>query len=387
MKIITYNGFLSLIENHYLLDEKNIIDFINSSENVKKYHTHLLKHFSKSLQNKSNTQIQHGGNLGMMFSLSSGIGLFVAVGYLVMYMTSHPHLYSKCKPSYKILKYNEYPTPTELLKKLVPSSWLGNATNINEALFNLTNKLDSIDVLFSVIDTNSSLIKSVGVNLLRVTSSVALDVATLGAGGDEIISFLFMFKSIIDLIRSIVVNIKDIISDNEAIQFLYDILNVNFSGGPFHVKCWIKHILKEYGSNTQTYKTICNFFNTIFDKLANFMGNALGAMIPDSMGLPGIIIPSLIKNFKSGAITQIDSKINKYYEKIPTDIKIMITNPKILKHFLDFQIKRGKKKLMGFGNELAHKLKTYTEPFAHFTHKFFALMFSLFHILKLCLSR
>jgi hypothetical protein len=311
-----------------------------------------------------------------------GIGLVLVVGYLIMKWTKP----KKCRPEYQILQEGDYPTTIELLEKIVPKSWLGETTNSEEAIYNLTNKVNSLSDILNVIDTDSSLIKSVGVNLLRVTSSVALDVATLGAGGDIIISLLFTFKSILDLIATIITNLNDIIHDEGATRLLYDILNVNFLGGPFHVKCWIRYIIKEYGGDTTTYQTVCSFFNKIFDKLANFMGNALGAMIPDSIGVPGIIIPILIKNFKSGAINTIESQINKYYKKIPHDISLMIKKPRLLKKFLDKKIKKGSKYLFGFGDNIANELLDNTWAFSYSIHKFFALMFSLFYVLKLCFN-
>jgi hypothetical protein len=382
-KVLTYDGFITLVNNHELLNNNKIMAFINRSENVKKYHTHLCKHFNKALTKKSNQLSQSGGDPTTIAVIIGSIGFVLAVGYLIMKMTKPP---SKCKSHYQILQEGQYPTTVDFLKKIVPRSWIGNTKNSEEAIYNLTHKINSLSDVLSVIDTDSSLIKSVGVNLLRVTSSIALDIATLGAGGDIIISLLFTFKSVIDLIGAIITHLNDIISDVEATRLLYDILNINFLGGPFHVKCWIKYILNEYGSDTPAYQTVCNFFHKIFDKLANFMGIALGAMIPDSIGIPGILIPELIKKFKSGAVNTIEAQINKYYKKIPRDIKIMLNKPRIFKKFLDRKIKRGQKYLMSIGDNIAEKLLDNTWAFAYAIHKFFALMFSLFFILKLCLK-
>lgn len=381
LKIITYDGFVTMIENHDLfIDENKIRTFINSSENVKKYHTHLMKHFKKSLSKNAN-YVQKGGDMSVLAGIG-GIGLFLVLGYFIMKWTKP----KKCRPDYQILQEGEYPTTIEFLEKIVPASWLGETNNPNKAVYNLKHKISTLSKALSVIDTNGSVLKSIGVNLLRVTSSVALDVATVGAGGDIIISLLFTFRSILDLISAIVTHLNDIISDPDAMRLLYDILNVDFKGGPFHVKCWIRYILREYGDETSAYHTVCSFFNKIFDKLANFMGNALGAMIPDSIGIPGMLIPLLIKQFKSGAISIIEKQINKYYKKIPRDIKLMIKNPKIMKKFLDRKISKANHYLLGFGSGLANLLKDNTWGFAYSIHKFFALMFSLFYILRVCLN-
>lgn len=384
-KVLTYDGFLTMVDNHELFINRNkIMTFINGSENVKKYHAHLCKHFNRVLTKKSDQLKQSGGDPTSIFVIVGSLGLVLAVGYLIMKMTKPP---PKCKPEYQILEEGRYPTTIEFLEKIVPRTWLGNTENSEEAIYNLTHKLDGLSSALSIIDTDSSLIKSIGVNLLRITSSIALDVATLGAGGDIIISLLFTFKSVIDLIGTIVTHLNDIMHDTEAMRLLYDILNINFLGGPFHVKCWIKYILREYGSDTPVYQTVCDFFHKIFNKLANFMGNAFGAMIPDSIGIPGILVPMLIKNFKAGAINIIEVQINKYYKKIPRDLKIMLNKPHLFKKFLDRKIKKGRKYLMGMGDGMSDMLLDNTWAFAYAIHKFFALMFSLFYVLKLCFDK
>lgn len=383
-KILTYDGFLTMVDNHELfINRDKIMTFINGSENVKKYHKHLCKHFNRVLTKKSDQLIQSGGDPTTIFVILGSIGLVLAVGYFIMKMTKPSQ---KCKSEYKILQEDQYPTTIEFLEKIVPISWLGDTDNSEKAIYNLTHKLDSLSNVLNFIDTDSSVIKSIGVNLLRITSSIALDVATLGAGGDIIISLLFTFKSVIDLIGTIVTHLNDIINDTSAMRLLYDILNVNFSGGPFHVKCWIKYILREYGSDTPAFQTVCKFFRKIFDKLANFMGNALGAMIPDSIGIPGILIPMLIKNFKAGSINIIEAQINKYYKKIPFDMKLMLSKPHLFKKFLDRKIKKSRKYLMNIGNNIFDTLLDNTWAFSYSIHKFFALMFSLFYILKLCFN-
>jgi hypothetical protein len=382
-KIITYDGLIVMIQNRNLfINDKKLVQFINSNDIIKKYHTHLHKHFNKVLSNKSltSTSLQTGGDMSTIFMGLSGMGLFLVLGYFIYIWTRS----KKCKPEYQILQEHQYPTTIQFLQKIVPSSWLGNTDNTDLAISNLMKKINSLSTSLSFLDTDSSTLKSIGVNLLRITSSVALDVATLGAGGDIIISLLFTFKSVLDLIAAIVTHLNDVIQDKEAMRLLYDILNVNFLDGPHGVECWIKYIINEYGSDTNAYSVVCDFFHKIFDKLANFMGNAMGAMIPDSVGIPGMLIPLLIKKFESGAISVLESQIKKYYRKIPHDIQFMLRKPKILKKYLDKKIKFASKFLFGMGKHLKNSLLENTWGFAYSIHKFFALMFSLFYILKVC---
>ena len=131
---------------------------------------------------------------------------------------------------------------------------------------------------------------------------------------------------------------------------------------------------------------MCNFFNKIFNKLASFIGNTMGSMIPNSAGIPGILVPILLKNFKGGAIDVLESQVKKYYNKIPHTYKSMIKNPKLMKKFLDSKIKKGKKFLFGQTKDLANILFKNTYGFSYSIHKFMALIFSLFYILKICIK-
>jgi hypothetical protein len=384
-KIITYDGLIVMIENQNLfINEKKMVNFINSNDKIKKYHTHLHKHFKKVLSDKTlPPDCQTGGDMTTIFLGLGTTSLFLVAGYFIYKWIKA----NRCKPEYPILEENQYPTTIQFLQKIVPSSWLGKTDNSEVAITNLMSKVNSMSASLSMLDTDSSMLKSIGVNLLRVTSSVALDVATLGAGGDIIISLLFTFKSVLDLIASIITHLNDVIQDPDSMRLLYDILNVNFLEGPRGVECWIRYIINEYGDDTSAYDTVCDFFHKIFDKLANFIGNAMGAMIPDSAGMPGLLIPMLIKQFKSGAVSLLESQVKKYYKKIPHDIQVMITKPKLLKKFLDKKIKFGSKILLGFGNNLRDSIVSNTWGFAYSIHKFFALMFSLFYVLKVCFKK
>ena len=191
--------------------------------------------------------------------------------------------------------------------------------------------------------------------------------------------------------ESLYQEIINILENNDATRFIYDIFNINFTSGPFGVKCWIQYILNEYGYNSPVYGYICNFFNRILDKLANFIGNAIGSMIPDSAGIPGLLIPIIINNLREKSVRVVEKKLKKYYKKIPKRYKALIQNPKSFKQFLDKKIrsKKVKGKLMSYlGNDngyiLYKNLYSNTGLFAFSIHKGFSLIFSLLDIIESC---
>jgi len=402
-KILTLDGlvFLSHTNNSITQNGKYYIDFMKSNTNLEKYYNHLLKHFNKALSRKLNESkkvnenkepinsqqqvnylglsSQNGGGAGLVFGILGGIGLSAVVAYFIYKWITRPI----CKLTYPILTPDEIPDKLELLSKIVPESWI-EGKNVEIVKEKIINRLQTILSYFSFLDTDGSTLKSIGVNLARVTTSVALDVATFGAGGDVIISLLFTIKSILDLMMSIIGGIIGILDDEEGTRFIYDVFNIDFTDGPFGVKCWVGYMLNQYGGNTKVYSVVCKFFDKLLNKVAKFIGNAFGTMIPNSAGLPAILIPLLVGFFREGALNMVEKEMNKYFEKIPHDMKIMIKDPELLIKYLQHIISSAKPFLLGKGKGLFKTLNNNTEIFAFGLHKFFALSFALLQLFKMC---
>ena len=391
-KTITFlEDIIAIGGNKNIMKRKDkYLNFINSDtelkkkfENESKKVINLLNKYNNDIEYK-NITVQHGGD--PFFLISSGIAAVLGVLFVIYKHAKRP----KCRLEYPIVDEDEVPTVEELIIKILPKSFVGKFTDAENLLKTIYLELKKISKPFNFLNEDT-LGKKIGIESLKIVSSVAADVVTFGAGGDVIISFIFTIKNTIDLLMQIIKQIFDILENNQEIRFIYDILNINFTGGPFGVKCWIKYILDEYGSDSEVYGKICSFFDGILDKLATFIGNALGTMIPDSAGLPGLIIPIIVDKARSGALTYLEKKIDSYYKKIPKHYRVLIKHPKSFKKFLDKKIRKkstlkvifkllGKKK----GKQLIITLINNTEMFTHGIHKGFSLMYTLIRIFLEC---
>jgi len=384
-KTFTLDGLVFLMNNtDDLTKHKNKYHkFIKSNPLITKYHRHVYKNMRRVIEdNNKNTIINQTGGVSVpvVFGIGSGVALSLVIAYFIYRWVSAP----KCKPTYPLSKKTI--DPIKLLSKVVPKSWLRGVRSSTEAVKISLDRINEMSKGLSFLNTDSTL-KSIGVNVLRVTSSVALNVATMGAGGDVIISLLFTIKSVLDLMMTIVTSIVDVMRDTEGMKFIYSIFKINFLDGPFDVKCWVKYIVQEYGENSKVYKISCNFFDKILDKISRFAANALGSMIPNSSGLPAILIPILISSFREGALDMVEEKLDEYYEKIPEDIEIKIRKPRLMKKFLDDNLKYANKLSLGLGENVFNMIMRNTWTFAYFIHKFFALVYALLFIFQNCTKK
>jgi hypothetical protein len=379
-KVLTLDGLIVLAttDNYISRNGKQYIDFMKTNNKLEKYYNHLLSNINKTILDINDAQ--YGGGAGLVFGILGGVGLSAVIAYLIYKWITRP----KCKLSYPILQPDDVPSKLELFSKIVPNSWIED-DDIVIAKKGIISKIQSILDHFEFINTDGkSMAKTALKSVARVTASVALDVATFGAGGDVIISLLYTIKSMLDLMMSLINSVVQSFEDENTTRFIYDVLNVDFTEGPFGVKCWIEYILSKYGENTKVFSIMCGFFDKILNKVASFIGNALGTMIPNSAGLPALLIPILIKLFKKKTLNKLESQMNKYFEKIPHDIKIIIKNPQLLSEYLQPKISSAKLFLFGKGEGLFEALNDNIEGFAFGIHRFFALSFSLLQLFKMC---
>ena len=378
--IITIGGNLkNKNKNKYL-------KFINENRKLKE---HFLKESEKIVlyinDNKlENKHIQKGGNPLLFITLSAA-----AIAGLAYIMYKHNHR-KHCHPEYPLIDVDTTPTPEDLLLKILPKSFISEYSGSDDILTNIYDKLKKIYIPFSFLNEDT-VGKKILVETGKILSSIGADIVTFGEGGDVIISLLFTIKNIIEVLMQVVKSLSELLDDADALRFIYDILNINFTEGPVGVKCWIKYILDEYGSDSESYDLICSFFDSILDKLAAFIGNTVGTMIPDSAGLPGLLIPIIVAKARSGALKYVEKKVDHYYNKIPRRYHILIRNPKAFKKFLDKKILKkitqkiilkiaGKKR----GTLIIKTIYRNTGLIALGIHKGFALIYSLTRILIEC---
>lgn len=354
-------------------------NFIMSNEKIKKLY---LEDVKKIMPN-----IQIGGDLGVGIVLGSVALIGLAYAYYKLIYKKKKH---GCEEEYPIIDEKEIPEPYDIAIKILPKSFVEEHGDPRDVMQSLYNKIDKISSPLSILDENTTGEKIV-VQGAKILTSILADVATVGAGGDVIVSLLFVIKNVLDLIKKLLDGVNKLLNDNNCARFIYDILSIDFRGGPKNVKCWIKYILDQYGRDLQAYEYICSFFDFILEELANLIGNMLGVSIPDFAGLPGLVIPMLIDKFKQGSLKYIEKKLDKYYRKMSKKHKALIRNPKAFKQYLNKKIKHKsfKKTIYKFlgkeeGKKLIIELLRITGPISHVINKGFALIYVMLIVARDC---
>ena len=228
----------NVITNRYIY-----YDFIKNNHDIKKQYKKLYKKFS-SVQNGQ--VAQDGGSATIVLGAIGSIALSSSLAYLLYKWYTRP----VCLPSYPLVNKHKVPSISAILTKLLPSAWVKPYKGLQPDLIikNIIGKINTVLGPLSFLKEDTT-VKKIGVQLLKISASVGAAVATVGAGGDIIISLLFTIKNILETILAMVESFLEILNDSEAMRLLFDILNINFMDGPFGVKCWIKYVLHAHGKH------------------------------------------------------------------------------------------------------------------------------------------
>lgn len=376
----------NLNKDKYNDNAHKLNNIMETNKSVRDIYFSVLKSAKKIL--KKNGQIGGNGTL-IMAGMSTVLSLAVG-GFVYWWWISRP----QCKPTYPTYPPEKIPSPADLILNMFPTKWRESARGKDPiaVLKSIRSYVEEISEVLEFIDASKSTGKAIAVNAGRIVASTASAVATLGAGGDILISFLFTIKSALDTVIGFIESALRIATKGNGIRLVYDILNVDFRDGPFGVKCWIEYILNKYGSTSEAYLIACTFFNRILDKIAQFMGNLLSSVIPNNMGLVGIVVPQLIKLFKQGFMTQVESVLEDYYDQIPDNFQMMLQNPKEFKEYIKEILEEQKDSIdtytLGMAKgTTANVVKFLTEKsgtLVLFIHKLLAFMFSMIQIFKSC---
>jgi hypothetical protein len=291
---------------------------------------------------------------------------------------------SVCKDSYPLVNKKRVPSAIDVILKFLPSSYKKNLTggdvidNLNIIKFNLETILSYFDFISS-----KTTAQAVRTGIIRAVTSVGAAVASMGAGGDTVISMIFTIKSAIEVMIQIAIEFIDLALDPASMRLLYDLFNVNFRDGPAGVKCWVLYIKDAYGATSKAYGIICDMFDRLMNKLAEFVGNLLSSMIPDSLGLGAYVVPFIMSNYREGALDYMEDKLNGYYDEIPYELQTMIQDPHAFKEYIVEIFNTATYVIPGF-DSISEKVGKYAEMFALIIHKLFALVYSLIHIFMSC---
>lgn len=375
---LTAEGLIELYQMDANIDKNKYkyLEYINNTPELRS----LYKKTCISLIKQNKIEQQKGGS-AVVSGIFVGVSILAGVA-AALYMWYHR---KQCKLEYPLVDVNKIPSALDIILKICPKSWAAAARKYppKKFLLSLRHKFDGMRSVLSALNTDT-MGKKIMVNTLHIVAGVGAAIATAGAGGDMLINMVFTIKSILDLIIGAIDGLIGILLDRDGIRFIYDIFSINFTDGPFGVKCWMEYILKSYGEGSKAYAVACKFFNMLVDKFANFIGNMMGSMIPDTVGLLSLIVPMIINNFQKGAFSFLERQLNKYYNRIPWDKRQLIEHPNLFKVYLDKKIDTGQKILLGFGKKMFDALRRNTALFAISIHKFMAIMWSLIQIFITC---
>ncbi len=376
--LLTAEGLIELYDIDYKIDKNKYkyLEYINSDKQLRS----LYKKTCLSLIKHNKIERQKGGS-AVISGIFTGISILAGVAAAIYLWYNR----KQCKLEYPLVNPKKIPTALDIILKICPKSWAVAARKYppKKFLLSLRHKFDGMRSVLSALNTDT-FGKKVIVNTMHIVAGVGAAIATAGAGGDMLVNMVFTIKSILDLIIGSIDGLIGILSDRDGIRFIYDIFSIDFRDGPFGVKCWMEYILKTYGEGSKAYAIACRFFNMLVDKFANFIGNMMGSMIPDTVGLLSLIVPMIINNFQKGAFTFLEKQLNKFYKRIPWDKRRLIENPSLFKAYLDKKIMSGQKLLLGVGKKMFNSLRKNTALFAISIHKFMAIMWSLIQIFITC---
>lgn len=332
---------------------------------------------------------QIGQSGGDVLTASIVVGSYVLTGVVAYMLWYFLNKEEGCKPSYPLYPRKKIPDVATILEKILPGDWIKDGIKQGKDIVDVINDsgqfLETLSDAFSIFDeTSGSTVKRVLTSTTKIVLSVGAAVLTEGAGGDKIVNIPFFITKAINMttktfnkLRKVTAKItkllkqltaalkkvqaaleevvtavdtlnknKDAIVNNlrnnkHQITFIYDLFNVNFSGGPVHCKCWVDFIMNYYISSNdrlkEIYMLLCvmnDIYLDINDEIVGFLGSALDMIIPESMGLAGTIAP-LLKQFSYVIYQGVRDKLtDEYFGNVPLEIRNLIQNPSTMKKYL-----------------------------------------------------
>ena len=330
---------------------------------------------------------QSGGGIMAAGIVVGSFAITGVVAFLLWYFLGHREW---CEPNYPLYPRDKIPDIATILENLLPGKWIkdgiAKGKSLEVVIDDISESLDHLTQTFAIFDeTAGSKVSQVLKSTTKIGLSVGAAVLTLGMGGDKIVNVPFFItksinmttktfnkvskvttkitktikklsndlkkiestvKKVVDKVEVIDKNKDELISNLRAnkqqIAFIYDLFNVDFSGGPEKCKCWVEYIMKYYISSNDRIKDIymllCimnDIYLAINKAIIGFIGSALDMVIPESMGIAGTIAP-LLETFSYVIYRGVRNKLsNDYYNNIPENIRDMIQHPEKLYIFID----------------------------------------------------
>lgn len=415
----------NIMEDKLLKNHKKYLSVIEKNDEYKNLYDQLTKKINGVIEQKkysSNNFVQTGGQavLYLPFILSgasSGLMVCAVVGYIIYRFLTAP----RCRPAYPISidivpQYKDIIfklIPQEVFIKYLPSSV--DLSNMDDTQLSETikNSLNIFSIVLEIIAPDSIIGQLIS-GIVEVVAGVAVTVAeVVSAGALTAVNYLLkafnLLKDAISFLLKFVnvaINITQILFDDDTKRILNDIFTIDFTDGPFGVKCWVEYIMNKYAKNTEFMKKICSIFNKIlsavYNKLISFISKAITFAVPEG-GVAGTLFSTFISVLKCKTYDFALLRLNATYDKMSYDTQILFEKPLLMKKFLDAGIMSGKgffdfinnnviQKATGLvgGNSKINITSLYdflidnTYFFSYAINKAFAMVFTIMHILSMC---
>lgn len=365
---------------------------------------------------------QYGGQFPVFIPfIMSGVSSSLIVCFVVAFIFFKIFTAPKCRPIYPLSIGKPAPEYKQIVTNLIPGSiiqkYIPDFNSINESniIDTTRNFLDTFSVVLNIIAPDSA-IGQVATQIVELAEGVAVSAATaLSAGAATAANYLVkafnLIKDAIGLLIKFVeaiINLGEVLINDDSKRILNDILKIDFTDGPFGVKCWIEYILDKYGHDNLFLKSTCALFNKIlsyiYDKLISFISKAISFAIPDG-GVAGVLFSGIITMLKCKTYDFALLRLNKTYEKMSYDKQILFEKPELMKKVLDDYLIKGKffidkfddiivknavnlinsSSIINLNNFTVYNfLSSNTEFFAFALNKVFGMVFTILYILSNC---
>lgn len=164
---------------------------------------------------------------------------------------------------------------------------------------------------------------------LKIGSSLGAIAASGGAGGDVIVAIISATINSGLFIQQLKETIDMGSSQN---IYLKDFFDIRMHKGPDQVRNDTIAVINrmKFNNNLNQLQLICPVLSSLLDSIATIFGDWVSAFIPDSGGLVGLAVESIISSSKEGSY----ETIKTIYDKLPNSANKLLENPDELNKFL-----------------------------------------------------
>lgn len=360
--------------------------------------------------------IQKGGAPLLIPFLLSGASCSVVLTAILSYFFFRFLTGPKCRPSYPLSMIGPVPKYRDIVLKIVPPAIVDkiipdlDGISDNEIIQLIKSYLETFSGILNLIAPDSAIGQAI-TGIVEVTAGVAVTaLETITAGAAVVVNYILkifnLAKDAFGLLLKFIdstIQLFDVLQNDDSKRILNDLFTIDFTNGPFGVKCWVDYVLDKYGKDNEFMKYICSVFNkilsVIYNKFIAFISKALTFAIPDG-GIAGVLFSAFISLLKCKTYDFALMKLNNAYDKMSYDKQILFEKPKLMKDILDMYLEKGKGFIDTFDNLVTVNIKSAlsdtgdfsvfnflsnnTELFSYTISKMFAIVFAILGLLSKC---